>query len=82
MGPLRYRGGVPGRRATEHQEAGLLEPRDLSVWMIEALTHMSSVETVALSAIIATALALLWRGRFSPAGRFIPEGGAASKRNC
>jgi hypothetical protein len=39
---------VPGRRATEHQEAGLLESWDLSVWMIEALTHMSAVETVAL----------------------------------
>lgn len=48
VGPLRYRGGVPGRRATEHQEAGLLESWDLSVWMIEALTHMSAVETVAL----------------------------------
>ena len=64
MGSLRYRGGVPGTRATEHQEASLLESRDLSAWMIDALMHMSPVETVALSAIIATALALLWnRGR-------------------
>ena len=55
---------MPGTRATEHQEASLLESRDLSAWMIDALMHMSPVETVALSAIIATALALLWnRGR-------------------
>ena len=29
--------------------------------MLEALSHMSLAETVALSAIIATLLALLWR---------------------
>ncbi len=64
MDPFGYRGEAPDARTLEHQEAGLLESRELSAWMVEALTHMSPVETVALSAIIATALALLWnRGR-------------------
>ena len=53
-------GGTRCLRAAQHDGTGALPERDLSQWMIDALAHMSPAETVALSAIIAAALAFLW----------------------
>ena len=52
--------GAPCMRTAQHDGTGALPDRDLSQWMIDALTHMSPAETIALSAIIAAALAFLW----------------------
>ena len=40
-----------------------LDVHDLWQWMVDTLVHMSLAETVALSAIIAAAFALLWLPR-------------------
>jgi hypothetical protein len=40
-----------------------LDIRDLWQWMVDTLAYMSLAETVALSAIIAAAFALLWLPR-------------------
>jgi hypothetical protein len=61
-GPL-HDDGTPQLDLASPEIAAPVDFRDLWQWMIDTLTHMSLAETIALSAIIAAALAFLWPRR-------------------
>jgi hypothetical protein len=61
-GPL-HDDGAPQLDLASPEIVAPVDFRDLWQWMIDTLTHMSLAETIALSAIIAAALAFLWPRR-------------------
>jgi hypothetical protein len=59
-GEARLTGAAPRSRRLRRRRPGRQAPA-VANWMMSALGQLSLAETVALAAIIATALAFLWR---------------------